>query len=77
MCYTLRYSGCTISWYFKIQTEVALSTTEVEHAALLSALRDTISMMDILEEAVKKGVTIKLKPPVAHCHILEDDSGAL
>ena len=40
--YVIAYAGCRIIWASKLQTQVALSTTEVEFIVLSQALRETI-----------------------------------
>jgi hypothetical protein len=37
-------------WQSKLQTEIALSTAEAEHIALSQALRETISMVNLMKE---------------------------
>jgi hypothetical protein len=44
------YAGCPIIWVSKLQSEVALSTTEAEFIALSQAMRDLIPLLGILEE---------------------------
>ena len=43
-------AGCPIVWVSKLQTEVALSTTEAEYIALTQAMRDLIPLLGLLEE---------------------------
>ena len=42
------YAGCPLTWSSKIQTEIALSTTEAEYIALSQSLREVIPMMNLL-----------------------------
>jgi hypothetical protein len=37
-------------WQSKLQTEIALSTAEAEHIALLQALRETLPMTNLMRE---------------------------
>eukprot|EP00956_Cyclotella_meneghiniana_P002311 scaffold2611_cov43-Cyclotella_meneghiniana.AAC.4 len=48
--YVLFYAGCPIYWVSKLQTEIALSTAELEYIALSSALREVIPLMRLMEE---------------------------
>ena len=41
------------------------------------AFRVLIPMMDLLDEAKKKGVPMRTGAPVVHCKAFEDNSGAL
>ncbi|CAJ1954060.1 unnamed protein product [Cylindrotheca closterium] len=44
------YAGCPIVWASKLQTLVALSTTEAEYIALSSSLREVIALMNLINE---------------------------
>ncbi len=48
------YAGCPIVWASKLQTLVALITTEAEYIALLSALCD-IPIMQLIDKMKSKG----------------------
>jgi hypothetical protein len=47
--YVIEYTGCPVVWHSKLQTEIALSTTEAEYVALSECLRDTIPMMQLIK----------------------------
>ena len=72
------YSGCPISWASKMQTEIALSTTESEYISLSLALQETIPMMHLIWEFKDKfnGENIVSTPTIC-CTLFEDNSGAL
>ena len=75
--YCLTLGSCPLIWVSKLQTEVALSTTEAEYIALSQSLRDLIPMRRLLEEA-GKGLSIDLgKPATLHSTVFEDNNGAL
>jgi hypothetical protein len=44
------YAGCPVSWASKVQSQVALSTTEAEYIAMSQALRGVIPIMGLLQE---------------------------
>ncbi len=48
--YVIKYAGCPLMWASRLQTEIALSTTESEYISLSTALRDVIPMMNLIEE---------------------------
>jgi hypothetical protein len=48
--YVIRYAGCPIYWQTKLQTEIALSTAEAEYIVLSQALRETLSMTNLIKE---------------------------
>jgi hypothetical protein len=76
--YVITYGGCPMVWASKLQKEVALSTTEAEYNALSESLREVINLMHLVDEtkARLRWATTK-KPPLVHCKVFEDNSGAL
>ena len=75
--YLITLAGCPILWASKLQTQIALSTTEAEYIALSQALRETIPIMNLLKEMRKKGFYSDKVKPIVHCKAFEDNSGAL
>ena len=75
--YIIMYSGCPITWASRLQTEVALSSTESEFIGLSQALRTTIPMMELLKELKQNGFVIADYIPKVHCRVFEDNSGAI
>ena len=74
--YVIRFMGCPIIWVSKLQTEIALSTTEAEYIALSQAMRDVIPLMTIIEE-LSEVLQIKKEKPKIYCTVFEDNNGAL
>ena len=74
--YTITYSGCPIIWCSKLQTEVALSTTEAEYIALSQALREVIPIMELLKE-VNEVFPTHIPTPQIHCKTWEDNNGCV
>ena len=64
-------------WASKVQTKIALSTTEAEYIALSQALKDVVPMMQIMNEARDMGVPVKTIYPKIHCKLFEDNAGAV
>jgi hypothetical protein len=75
--YVISYAGCPIMWGSKMQTLIALSTTEAELIALSTALREVIAMMNLLKELKERGVPVPFTQPVVKCKVFEDNVGAL
>lgn len=75
--FIINYGGCPITWASKLQTEVALSTTEAEYNALSTSLRDVIYLMQLVQEANDDGWHTHEGPPTVHCKVFEDNIGAL
>ena len=48
--YIIKFSHCPIVWVSKIQTEIALSTTEAEYISLSQIMRDFIPLRQIILE---------------------------
>lgn len=44
------YAGCTVLWASKLQTQIALWTSETEYIALSTTMRDVIPFMTTLQE---------------------------
>ena len=68
--------GCPILWCSKMQTEVALSTTEAEYIALSQSMRDVLPIISLIEE-VNVVLQIKGQQPTLYCTVFEDNNGAL
>jgi hypothetical protein len=73
MGYTICYAGCPMIWSSKIQTEIALSSTEAEYIALFQSMREVFPIMWLLEEAQKKGIKVNAKPCKVHCKVFEEN----
>ena len=72
------YTGSPIIWASKIQSQIALSTTEAEYIALSMFLGDVLPSMFLLDKMreCKFQVMICTVPHV-YCKVFEDNSGAL
>ena len=75
--YIIMYQGCPIVWASKMQTEIALSSTESEFIGLSMALRNTIPLMELIKELQAHGFKMSSTQPKVHCRVFEDNSGAL
>ena len=75
--YVISYAGCPIVWASKLQTQIALSTTEAEYLALSTATRDAIPLIELIQELQKQGFDYTATKPTIHCRIFEDNSGAI
>ena len=75
--FVIMLADCPLFWSSKLQTQIALSTTEAEYIALSQALRDLIPIMNLLLELKEHGLSIVSEVPRVHCKAFEDNSGAL
>ena len=71
------YAGCPIIWASKLQSQVALSTTEAEYIAMSMALRDVLPIMNLVKEMKDHGFPVLCTEPYVYCKVFEDNSGAL
>jgi hypothetical protein len=71
------YAGYSVSWASKIQSQVAMSTTEAEYIAMSQAIRDVIPIMGLLQEMREQDFKVCCTKPYIYCKVFEDNSGAL
>ena len=64
-------------WSSKMQTEIALSTTEAEYIALSQAMREVLPIIWLMEEAKQIGIPVLNATPKVHCKVFEDNVGAI
>ena len=76
--FVITYTGCPIVWASKLQTDIALSTTESEYSASLSeATREILALMGLMEEIKGRTVPDTVSVPTVRCTIFEDNEGAV
>jgi len=77
MGFVLVLGGCLLFWSSKLQTEITLSTTEVEYIALSQAMQALLPMRSLLKEVgTKLNLSYSTKSTVS-THVWEDMNGAL
>ena len=72
--YVITYASCPVLWTSKMQTEVALSTTEAEYISLSQSLRETIPLMELFDEISKRLDSKVQTKPIVKCTVFEDNS---
>ena len=70
------YAGCPVHWCSKLQTEIALSTTEAEYIALSQSLREVIPLIELLKE-INEVFPIYLPTPKIKCKVYEDNESCI
>jgi len=75
--YVLLYAGCPIIWASKLQTEIALSSTEAEYIAISTTTREVIPLLHLMDKVKQHGLPVDIHQSHVHCRIFEDNSGAL
>jgi hypothetical protein len=74
--YVITYASCPILWSSKLQTEIALSTTEAEYISLSQAMRDLIPLRTIFQE-LSKICQIPSSQINTHSTVFEDNKGCV
>ena len=74
--YIIMYGGCPIVWASKMQTDIALSTTESEYSALSEATREVLWLMGLMTEVKERLVPETIDIPTIRCTVFEDNEGA-
>ena len=75
--YLIQFAGCLITWKSKMQTIIALSSTEAEYVSLSQSMREAIPIMGLIDEMRDKGI-IKPSPKTnVKCKAFEDNLGAI
>ena len=67
----IKYAGCPITWFSRLQTEIALSTTEAEYIALSTAAREVLPLREMVTE-LKTILDIPNAKLVIQCTLFED-----
>jgi hypothetical protein len=75
--YVITYAGCPILWSSNMKTLIALSTTEAKYIALSSALREVITLINLLTELRDYKIPIPTTTPTIHCRVFEDNMAAM
>ena len=71
----IKYAGCPIIWFSKIQQEICLSTTEAEYVALSTAAREVLPLRELILE-IKDILKIPEADLLIRCTLFEDNKGA-
>ena len=70
------YAGFLITWGSKLQTEIALSTTERDYIALSSAIREVILYLGLMKETAGLFGILTIDP-VFRCNVWEDNKSCI
>lgn len=74
--YVIMYAGCPILWSSKLQTEIALSTTEAEYIALSQATREVLPLIELLKE-LDCVLKVNQSKPSFYCEVFEDNRSTI
>jgi hypothetical protein len=75
--YVFMFANCPIIWMSRLQTEIALFSTEAEYIALSTATREVVPLLQLMKEAKQHGMPIHVEQASFHCRIFEDNAGAI
>jgi hypothetical protein len=85
--YLINFMGCPLIWVSKLQSLIALSTMEAEYIALSTAMRELISIREVLKEIKKHVFESSEKPtysmiaktfePLPASRVYEDNESCL
>ena len=70
------YAECPLTWCSKLQTEIALITTDYEYIALSQAIREVIPFMNLIMKVGDIFPLHNLKPKF-HCKVFEDNNSCI
>ena len=71
----IKYAGCPIIWFSRLQQEITLSTTEAEYVALSTAAREVLPLRELVLE-IKDILNIPETELLIRCTLFEDNKGA-
>ena len=74
--FVIMYHGCPLRWHSKLQTEIALFTTEAEYIALSQSMRELIPLMNLLGEIAPLFGIVE-RPLSLRCRLSEDNKSCL
>eukprot|EP00984_Skeletonema_dohrnii_P035296 scaffold34901_cov389-Skeletonema_dohrnii-CCMP3373.AAC.1 len=74
--FVISYAGCPIFWRSKLQTEIALSTTESEYIALSMAMREVLPFLNLMNE-LRDIIPMKSSEPKFYCKVWEDNRSCI
>ena len=71
------YAACPIIWASKLQSQVAISTTEAVYIVMSMAFCDVIPLMELIKQMRERKFDIINMQPYIYCKVFEDNSWAL
>ncbi len=63
------YAGCPVLWASKLQSQVALSTTEAEYIPMLQSLLDIIPIMGLVQKMRERNFQVICTAPHVYCKV--------
>ena len=75
--FIILYAGCPVAWLSKLQTEIALSTTESEYISLSQAARSLLFIMELFNEVKDQGFDFIFPETKVYATCFEDNAGCI
>jgi hypothetical protein len=75
--YAMTFAGCPLLWASKLQSLIALSSTESKLIAASEALRAAIPLFNIAQEALEYGIKFNGSTPLFKTKLFQDNEGAI
>ena len=75
--FIIMFAGVPIFWASRLQTLIALSSTEAEYIGLSEALREVIPLIELIKELQEAGFNIPRSTTKVLCKVFEDNVGAI
>jgi hypothetical protein len=75
--FIIKYAGCPLMWQSKMQTEIALSTTESEYIAMAQAMRSLLPVIALFNELQQFGFPVEFSTPNVRRTVFEDNAGCI
>jgi hypothetical protein len=70
--YIFMFANCPTIWVSKLQTEIALSSTEAEYIALSTATWEVVPLLNLMRKVKDHGIPNDVEQASFHCMIFED-----
>ena len=74
--FVIFYAGCPLVWASRMQTEISLSTAESEYIACSTAMRDVLSLMQLMKE-IDAVFPVNKTKPIVRCNVYEDNESCI
>eukprot|EP00957_Ditylum_brightwellii_P202299 15329537-Ditylum_brightwellii.AAC.1 len=71
----IMHGNCPIIWFSRLQSEIALSTTEEKYIALSTVAREVLPIRELISE-IAPVMQIAVAKPDIRCTVFEDNKGA-
>ena len=74
--YVIYFYRIPVTWHSKLQSRIALSSTEAEYHALSTCLRDVIPIMNLINE-ISNHISVNTTKPNVKCRLFEDNESCV